>query len=234
MEMTFRTATRAEQMYCYTQSTQIMGQTGCIGHLRADMGSSGREFYPAWEDHCGQLKNERFKEELDQVIAALRTGEEYGYVLRDRTALNRYCWSHMDAQMRNFGTEFAFRVDTGQFSYLLRLNTAKGEYNLYCYCYVREWLDHHLRQAERGIRFIDPRYQDLFRLRDGGTIRIHYSNGAHQNQVCRYVDPTHVEVGDNLYHICELAERMESSGAHMEPLEGRMPERSAKDRGEAR
>lgn len=41
MEMTFRTATKAEQMYCYTQSMQIMAQTGCIGHLRADMGSDG-------------------------------------------------------------------------------------------------------------------------------------------------------------------------------------------------
>lgn len=35
-------------------------------------------------------------------------------------------------------------------------------------------------------------------------------------------------------HICELTERMEQSEAGMEGMEGRMPERSQKDRGEAR
>ena len=44
MNVEVRPATKAEQMYCYTQSDQIMGQTGCIGHLRADMGDSGDQF----------------------------------------------------------------------------------------------------------------------------------------------------------------------------------------------
>lgn len=44
MNVEVRPATKAEQMYCYTQSDQIMGQTGCIGHLRADMGDSGEQF----------------------------------------------------------------------------------------------------------------------------------------------------------------------------------------------
>ena len=34
MNVEVRPATKAEQMYCYTQSDQIMGQTGCVGHLR--------------------------------------------------------------------------------------------------------------------------------------------------------------------------------------------------------
>ena len=42
MNVEVRPATKAEQMYCYTQSDQIMGQTGCIGHLRADMGEGFR------------------------------------------------------------------------------------------------------------------------------------------------------------------------------------------------
>lgn len=234
MEMTFRTATKAEQMYCYTQSMQIMAQTGCIGHLRADMGSDGLEFYPTWEDHYVRLKDQAFKNEINQVIHALRVEEEYGCMLQNRVSLNRYCWSHIDAQMGQFSSDFAFRADTEKFSYLLRLNTNRGEYNLYCYCYVKGWLDDHLQKAEQGIRFIDPRYHNLFRLQDGGKIRIHHRDGTHMDFHCRYVDSTHVEVGNNLYHICELAERMEQSGAKIEPLEGRMPERSQKDRGEAR
>lgn len=234
MEMTFRTATKAEQMYCYTQSMQIMAQTGCIGHLRADMGSDGLGFYPTWEDHYVRLKDQAFKNEINQVIHALRVEEEYGCMLQNRVFLNRYCWSHMDAQMGEFSSDFAFRADTEKFSYLLRFNTNRGEYNLYCYCYVKGWLDDHLQKAEQGIRFIDPHYHNLFRLQDGGKIRIHHRDGTHKDLHCRYVDPTHVEVGNNLYHICELAERMEQSGAKIEPLEGHMPERSQKDRGEAR
>ncbi len=37
MDIEVRPATKTEQMYCYTQSDQIMGQTGCIGHLRAEI-----------------------------------------------------------------------------------------------------------------------------------------------------------------------------------------------------
>lgn len=41
MEMTMRPMTGMEQMYCYTQSQQIMAVTGCIGHLRGDLDSTG-------------------------------------------------------------------------------------------------------------------------------------------------------------------------------------------------
>ena len=33
MDIEVRPATKTEQIYCYTQSDQIMGQTGYIGHL---------------------------------------------------------------------------------------------------------------------------------------------------------------------------------------------------------
>ena len=36
----------------------------------------------------------------------------------------------------------------------------KGEENLFLYCYRRDWLDRHMEQAEKGIRFIDPHYKD--------------------------------------------------------------------------
>ena len=52
MDIEVRPATKTEQMYCYTQSDQIMGQTGCIGHLRADMGDSGDQFFHDWTSHC--------------------------------------------------------------------------------------------------------------------------------------------------------------------------------------
>ena len=51
MELTMRTATPAERLYTSGQSTQIAGQTGCIGHLRAGTGmdAQGRDAAPVNE-----------------------------------------------------------------------------------------------------------------------------------------------------------------------------------------
>ena len=49
-EMTLRPMAAAEQMYSYSQ-------TGCIGHLRADFGSGGEQFFSSWDDHRGDLKS---------------------------------------------------------------------------------------------------------------------------------------------------------------------------------
>ena len=62
---------------------------------------------------------------------------------------------------------YGVRVDTDKYAYLIRLNPNKGEYNMYCYCYRRDWLDDHIRQARRGIRFITPHYEEKFRIADG-------------------------------------------------------------------
>ena len=64
MDMSIRSMLPEEQKYTYTQSTQIAAQTGCIGHLRADLGS-GEAFFSSWEDHGGDEKTQAFKDELE-------------------------------------------------------------------------------------------------------------------------------------------------------------------------
>lgn len=82
---------------------------------------------------------------------------------------------------------------------------------------MKEWLDGHIQKAEQGIRFIDPHYKELFRIPDGGKIIIHYAWGEKTEKTCRFIDEYHTEVGSNLYHICEFAERMEQNGHSYEP-----------------
>ena len=94
MDYSIQIMTPEERKYTYTQSQQIISQTGCIGHLRADLGS-GEEFYSAWDDHRGDLKTPEFKRELDQVTNALRFGPIYvdkhiHRFLNDPT-LRRFC-----------------------------------------------------------------------------------------------------------------------------------------------
>lgn len=140
MDMTIRAMNPVERNYCYTQSQQISMQTGLIGHLRADMDSSGTGFFSSFFNFRADLKTEDFKTEFDAVINALRFDENYGGILKDRSALSSYCHEIPESSFGGDGREFGFRVDTKQYSYMLRLNPNRGEYNLYCYCYQKNGL----------------------------------------------------------------------------------------------
>ena len=191
------------------------------------MDSSGTGFFSSFFNFRADLKTEDFKTEFDAVINALRFDESYGGILKDRSALSSYCHGIPESSFGGDGREFGFRVDTKQYSYMLRLNPNRGEYNLYCYCYQKKWLDRHLQQAERGIRFINLHYKELFRIPDGDKIRIIHSDGEKTDYTCRYIDDYHVEIGsgwNSLLHICQFAEIMERNGSTVIPLRSSLPE----------
>ena len=115
IEMTIRPTTRTEDMYTYTQSSQIQGQTGCIGHLRADMDSTGEGFFSSWDDHRGYLKSDQFKEEFDQVINRLRfgPGDESGIRHEDGDTflISNLCpWAYLVNPKLKMNTPSAWRI----------------------------------------------------------------------------------------------------------------------------
>lgn len=314
MDISIKIIEPEEQKYTYTQTRQLIGQTGCVGQFQADLGS-GEEFFSNWDDHDSELNTPTFKSELNQVINTLRFGPVYidkhnriiqdydrlryddgtvetiytledgtkgysitnpdylknhpdteekyisliadvagpglrklhhaelieltdpdsrrnsafcGAILTSRDELRNFCYANPSASFGNH-KEWGIRVDTPEFSYLMRLNPNKGEYSLCCYCYKREWLDHHIQQARRGIRFITPMYQEKFRIPDGDQVRIITADGEKLDRVARYIDDYHLEIGagigSNLYHICEFAERMEHAGNQVIPLRSSLPEK---------
>lgn len=212
--MEYRAITKSEQKYTFKQSYQLSSQTGFIGYLRGDFGSIGKEFWTTWNDFRKDLKTDEFKAEFDDVINGLREGD----VLSGRKAMSSYCCSNPDSSFNDDRNHYGIRLDTDKYSYLMRLNSNKGEYNLYCYCYKKDWLNSHLERAERGIRFIDSNYNEKFRIADGGKISITKSSGEKKEKFCRYIDDYHLEVGTNLYHICEFAELCEKNGVIVEPV----------------
>ena len=217
--MELRELTQPEQKYTYRQSHQLDAQTGCIGYLRGDFGTTGKEFYSSWFDNMAYLKTPEFQAELGQVINALREDSQYSGILADRSSLSNVC-------RQTFGRkESGFRVNTQDYAYLLRLNPNRGDYNFYIYCYQRDYLDRHIRNAEYGIRFITPNYREKFRIADGDSIRMTFPSGETQDRVCRYIDETHLEVGNNLYHICQFAEQAQRSSIQIIPLRQSLPEK---------
>ena len=142
-----------ERLYTFQQSQQLDSQTGCIGHLRGDMGRDGHSFYSSWEDHRSDLKSDDFKAEFDRFVNAMRSDERLGCFFKDFQSLEKFCHDHPESKYDREGEYFGFRVDTEFYSYLVRLNPRQNDYNFYVYCYRRDWLNYNITQAARGIRF---------------------------------------------------------------------------------
>ena len=98
IDFTLRPLTVPERKYTYAQSSQLQGQTGNIGYLRGDFGSSGNQFYTTWFDTRPQWKSDEFKRDLDDVINALRS-EEYG-LLQSRSQMVRYGRENRKSEMQ--------------------------------------------------------------------------------------------------------------------------------------
>ena len=211
-----------ERLYFYRQSQQLSGQTGQIGKLRADFDRDGNGFFSTWEDIRSDLKTEDFKTEFDNVINALRF-EADGTPLGGRRNLSAFLSRQDGSLLPDDGDWHGYRVDTDNYSYFFRLKPQAGDYNVYAWCYKRDWLDDHMARAEKGIRFIDSGYNDKFTIPDGGKIKINFSDGTSEEKTCRYIDDTHVQFGDGsgaygLQHICEFAERLENIKATVESV----------------
>lgn len=107
-------------------------EQACIGYLRGDFGR-GDQFWTTWWDHQEDLKDQGFKDELDDVVNTLR---ENG-LLKDISSMWRFCREHPQTRMSpRFGSEYyGLRVDTAQHRYYLRFCPMQGNYNFYIYCY---------------------------------------------------------------------------------------------------
>ncbi len=69
----------------------------------------------------------------------------------------------------------------------------------------------------KNIRFIDSGYNTLFYVPDGGNIVLTYSDGEKLTRPCKFLDEYHTQIGSNVYHICEFAEKMERNGTAYAP-----------------
>ncbi len=210
-----------EELYTYRQSQQICMQSGFVGYLRADFGSNGKQFFSTWNEFNKTLKTPEFSADLDYIINDLRSKD---CMFNNRESLSSFCVIHPEWKMGGEREYYGVRVDTTNYAYMLRFTPRQGDYNIYCHCYKKEWLDKHLVNAERGIRFIDPHYKERFVIPDGDTIRILMDNNKYTDYACRYIDDYHLEVGSQLYHICQFAEIMEQNGYKVIPLRSSLPE----------
>ena len=61
MDFSIRLMKQEERAFAYTQDQQTLHSSGCIGHLRVDMDSSGTGFFSSWDTHSPSLKDEAWQ-----------------------------------------------------------------------------------------------------------------------------------------------------------------------------
>ncbi|GFH88770.1 hypothetical protein IMSAGC002_00008 [Lachnospiraceae bacterium] len=228
--MEIRPLTQAEQKYAYEQSMQISMQTGSIGVMHGGY-KSDREFYSRFHDLNERWKTGEFEEGLENFLNIVSSDKD-GF-MRNLDTMREYTSCHpQNAFPGKDGMEYGFRADTEKYAYVMRCNPAKENDNVEIHCYVKEWLDHHIREAEKGIRFIDSRYRELFHIADGEKIVITDTRREKTEYVCRYIDEYHTEVGSHLYHICQFAEIMERNGSEYAPVEPEPVQTEEKEQGQ--
>lgn len=106
-------------------------QRACVGHIRLDFGSGGREFWHTWWDHNGgELITSEFKAEFQQVVDELR---ERG-PLKNLAAMSEYCDAHPAGKLED-GNGFGVITESEQYRYCLRCCPRQGDYNGYLYVY---------------------------------------------------------------------------------------------------
>ena len=229
MDMTLRAAPPGERLYAYKQSADIGSHCGAVGCLRGDMGGDGQEFHTSWENCCGHLCTSEFLADHEKVLDALRHDEQYGGVVKNRESMTAYCGGHPESDMGRYDREYAFRLDTEQYVYFLRLCLDRLEYDFELYPYRRDLFGLHMEQAEKGIRIITPNFKDKFRIPDGDSIRIITGSGDTRDRVARYVDEYHVELftdyNSRLYSIQDFAEQAERTGSRVIPLRSSLPDK---------
>ncbi|MDE6590694.1 MAG: hypothetical protein K2K53_10215, partial [Oscillospiraceae bacterium] len=184
--------------------------------------------YADWVTCCGHLLTSEFLGDRETVLSALRHDKQYGGTLKDHDALTAYCEAHPESDMGRYAREYAFRLDTEQYTYFLRLYPDGIEFDFELYPYRRDLLECHMKQAEKGIRFITPERKEKFRVPDGERIQITTSGAGTRVNTARYVDDCHFEVvteyDSYLYHIHEFAEWLERHEGTVVPMRSTLPD----------
>ncbi len=228
MELTIRAITPAERLYVCDQNKHIADQSGHTGRLWGHLNDTGIAYLKSLEIKRPTDKAPGFRAEFDTVLDMLRFDERYGHVLKDLTTMTSFCADHPQGQLANC-VEYAFRADTQNYSYLIRCIPQSDHDHVFIYHYHRDRLDRHMKQAEKGIRFVGLDGMEKFRIPDGERIRITTSGAGTRNNTARYVDDSHflvvTDYDSYLYHIHEFAEWLERHNGTVIPLRSTLPDK---------
>lgn len=129
-----RPAKDEEAKLFFAQSPDKDVELGCIGHVRMDFGHGGKEFWHTWHTRGPEeLNSSEFKEELTQVVDALRES-----VLKDLSSMSAYCHSNGGQIQGGWSQNYGYIIETDRYRYCLRCNPMPGDYQAYLTCFDKQ------------------------------------------------------------------------------------------------
>ena len=228
MDMTIRVATPAERLYAYVQSKHINERCGNPGYLQGKLDDAGTEFFSHWESSFPKYDTPEFKVEFNTMLEMLRFGGQYQCALKNRATMISYCLDHSEGRIGEC-QEYVYRADTSGYACLIRCVPTGEDNHVYIYPYRRDLLDRHIKQAEKGIRFLTPNGKEKFRIPDGERIQITTSGAGTRSNTVRYVDTHHFLIvtpyDSYFYHIHEFPEWLERHDGKVIPLRSTLPDK---------
>lgn len=97
------------------------------------------------------------------------------------------------------------------------------------YSKIKDWDNREIRSAREALkaelgaqepkqcRFIDAGYNKLFLVPSGERIILNKPDGSRTPAICENLDEYHTRIGNNVFHICEFAERCQKLGITYAP-----------------
>lgn len=126
---------------------------GCVGHLRGDFGSGGKQFFTTWWPHQNDaLNTPAFKADIDRAVNWLR--EQPDSPLRDFDTMKRCCdrYGRSCAIKGTLLPSYGFMAKTKQYVYMIRCTPVKGDYHFYVHCYQRKPFEKAHRERQENDR----------------------------------------------------------------------------------
>jgi hypothetical protein len=128
-----RPVTDEEARLLYSDSNTVL-QHAWVGRLRGDFGCKGEEFWHTWFPHAEKLLTQQFKDDLQEVVDALRKDG----LLKNLTTMKDYCLRHPEAKISEDScSAFGFMTETVAYQYYIRCFPYSGDYQFNIYVYSK-------------------------------------------------------------------------------------------------
>ena len=106
---------------------------GAIGYLRVDFGRNGNEFWSTWFDTQKYLKTQGFKDSFVIVMNYLSPE-----IFKNRSSMRTFCAGEQGLSFGERGK--GFKLETVGYTYYLRCNPGRADYDAYVFAYDNRYL----------------------------------------------------------------------------------------------
>lgn len=192
-----------ERKYTFRSCTDIEVRSGLIGYETVNMSDSFTEVNKQWTVVSSSTFSE-FEHDFSEIKAVI------GLLFPNKESLRVYYNSNNSLAFSFAGVNYVGSIFmTDKFSYLVRIAPSKNELTIWCY--ISDRLKHHIKNALRGICFVNEKNEELATIPDGGAIVLHPSK-INSPITCRYIDPFTALIGAKVWKLNDLGAYLKNKG----------------------